>query len=189
MYIGLAKSKFGRCKRYRCAVPHKRHVQCGLSGICTPPRYHDVDWVSGCSHLPDITASVPGVLVAEGRSRVCIVRTYNMQIRNFPFHVTAFALEQHVRNSAHAVKRLIKHITRLSHQLKVVNQNGSVQLGEKAAEYFLGCAPSRQLSVKFANQNGSVQLSSIQLPLTYNLHNITHLTIEFFPLHIIYTYQ
>ena len=24
--------------------------------------------------------------------------------------------------------------------VKVVNQNGSVQLGEKAAEYFLGCA-------------------------------------------------
>ena len=34
--------------------------------------------------------------------------------------------------------------------VKVVNQNGSVQLGEKAAEYFLGCInlrPSRQPSV------------------------------------------
>ena len=32
--------------------------------------------------------------------------------------------------------------------VKVVNQNGTVQLGEKAAEYFLGCAlrPSRQPS-------------------------------------------
>ena len=60
--------------------------------------------------------------------------------------------------------------------VKVVNQKGSVQLGEKAAEYFLGCA-----FVKFANQNGSVQLSSMQLPLTYNLHNITHLKLSSFP--------
>ena len=42
--------------------------------------------------------------------------------------------------------------------VKVVNQNGSVQLGEKAAENFLGCInlrPSRQPSVKFANLNCS----------------------------------
>ena len=29
--------------------------------------------------------------------------------------------------------------------VKVVNQNGSVQLGEKAAEYYLGCALIRDL--------------------------------------------
>ena len=29
--------------------------------------------------------------------------------------------------------------------VKVVNQNGSVQLGEKAAEYYLGCALIRNL--------------------------------------------
>ena len=32
-----------------------------------------------------------------------------------------------------------------SRSVKVVNQNGSVQLGEMAAEYFLGCALIRDL--------------------------------------------
>ena len=31
--------------------------------------------------------------------------------------------------------------------------------------------------------------SNMQLPLTYNIHNITHLKIQFVPLHVIYTYQ
>ena len=48
---------------------------------------------------------------------------------------------------------------------------------------------NHQLNLRIRMALYSYLHSNMQLLLTYNLHNITHLKIQFFPLHDIYTYQ